>query len=178
MEGFLNRLWSEVDKAISVRECDVFSYLPTDGDPFVGRGVLWSFNYFFYNSAMNRVLCFMCTATSKWNQERSRTPGRLGNRGSGHAFGRNDDDSGSDDVRFSGNGSPYNLSSPPVSPRVGVRHHAVEAAEELAKRAERERLEMMGLTSPSQELEDEDDEGGYDVADRSEPDDDEEGEGD
>eukprot|EP00946_MAST-07B_sp_MAST-7B-sp1_P001374 g1374.t1 len=155
MEGFLNRLWSEVDKAINVRDCEVFSYLPTDGDPFVGRGVLWSFNYFFYNSAMNRVLCFMCTAESKWNQERSRTPGRLEHGGGrGNVFGRND------------------LSSPPVSPG-GGRINAVEDEVDLAKRAERERLEMMGLTPSFQEFEDEDDEGGYDVADHSDRDDDE-----
>ena len=44
---------------------------------------------------------------------------------------------------------------------------------DLAKRAERERLEMMGLTPSFQEFEDEDDEGGYDVADHSDRDDDE-----
>jgi len=81
-------LWNEVDRAISLRQCQVYSYLPADGDPFCGAGVLWSFNYFFYNKDLNRVLCFSCAAVSKWSQNdtdpssgrhsRSSTPGRMG----------------------------------------------------------------------------------------------------
>jgi hypothetical protein len=67
VEGFLNQLWSEVDKAIQVRQCQVYSYLPADGDPFCGDGVLWSFNYFFYNHDLNRVLCFSCKSDAKWS---------------------------------------------------------------------------------------------------------------
>lgn len=164
-EGFLNTLWAEVDKAINVRQCDVFSYLPTDGDPFVGRGVLWSFNYFFYNSELHRVLCFTCIATSKWNQVRSRTPGRLGNR-SINGFDRNGGDS---DDFLSRNGSPFDDFSPPASP--GGR----SSASDLANLAEQERLRMLGFPTFHHEARDEendDGEEGYDVADLSDPEDD------
>ena len=43
-------------------------------------GVMWSFNYFFYNNELNRVLCFSCTAQSKWSgsaMSGRRTPGAL-----------------------------------------------------------------------------------------------------
>jgi hypothetical protein len=80
VEGFLNQLWSEVDKAIQVRNCSVYSYLPADGDPFCGDGVMWSFNYFFYNHDLHRILCFSCIARSKWSYTSGRrTPGALKN---------------------------------------------------------------------------------------------------
>ena len=81
VEGFLNQLWSEVDKAIQVRQCQVYSYLPAEGDPFCGPGVLWSFNYFFYNHELNRVLCFSCIADSKWGSDPS--PRNIRDRPSG-----------------------------------------------------------------------------------------------
>ena len=42
----------------------VFSYNPDlDSDPYGEEGSLWSFNYFFYNKKMKRILFFTCRAT-------------------------------------------------------------------------------------------------------------------
>ena len=35
------------------------------GDPFEVEGSLWSFNYFFYNRKLKRILFFTCSSTSK-----------------------------------------------------------------------------------------------------------------
>ena len=40
------------------------SYNPDlDSDPYGEEGSLWSFNYFFYNKKMKRILFFTCRAT-------------------------------------------------------------------------------------------------------------------
>lgn len=39
----------------------VFSYNPDlDSDPFGEEGSLWSFNYFFYNKKLKRIVFFTC----------------------------------------------------------------------------------------------------------------------
>ena len=128
VEGFLNQLWSEINKAIQVRDCQVYSYLPADGDPFCGDGVMWSFNYFFYNNDLNRILCFSCTAQSKWSDSGGRrTPGALDKNNNNNAFGSFS--SGSQMMSPTGsfviddrtpNGSP--LPSPSTTPGGGLRN--------------------------------------------------------
>lgn len=45
--------------------CYGCSYNPDlDSDPYGEEGSLWSFNYFFYNKKMRRILFFTCRATS------------------------------------------------------------------------------------------------------------------
>ncbi|KAL9976182.1 hypothetical protein ACROYT_G013450 [Oculina patagonica] len=58
-------LWAAIDEEINLAECDIFSYNPDlDSDPYGEEGSLWSFNYFFYNKKMKRILFFTCRATS------------------------------------------------------------------------------------------------------------------
>ena len=65
-ESFLEVLWKTIDAAIEVFDCDVYSYKAvTEGDPFTDDGNLWSFNYFFYNKKLKRILYFSMHATSK-----------------------------------------------------------------------------------------------------------------
>ena len=46
--------------------CCGCSYNPDlDSDPYGEEGSLWSFNYFFYNKKMRRILFFTCRAT-RW----------------------------------------------------------------------------------------------------------------
>jgi hypothetical protein len=66
--GFLKILWDALDDAISVRECEVFSYLVDDADPKAVTGDLWSINYFFFNSSMNRMVYLKCVANSKFRK--------------------------------------------------------------------------------------------------------------
>jgi len=64
--GVLDELWAAVDDAVSLRDCDVFSYVPDyDSDPF-SEGVLWAFNYFFFNKALKRIVYLSCVARSAY----------------------------------------------------------------------------------------------------------------
>jgi hypothetical protein len=66
--GFLKILWDALDDAINVRECEVFSYIVDDEDPKAVTGDLWSINYFFFNSSMNRMAYLKCIANSKFRK--------------------------------------------------------------------------------------------------------------
>ena len=58
-------MWSTIDEEIVLRDCVVYSYNPDlDSDPYGDEGCLWSFNFFFYNVKMKRVLFFTCKAQS------------------------------------------------------------------------------------------------------------------
>lgn len=63
---FLESLWSSIDEAITIKECDVYSYQSDlENDPFGEQASIWSFNYFFYNKKMKRILYVSCRAVSK-----------------------------------------------------------------------------------------------------------------
>lgn len=65
-------VWSEIDSAIQLRNCLVYSYLSDLSDDPLSEGQMyewreglrtsWSFNYFFYNKELKKVLFFACTA--------------------------------------------------------------------------------------------------------------------
>mmetsp|Transcript_26855 Transcript_26855/g.42149 ORF Transcript_26855/g.42149 Transcript_26855/m.42149 type:complete len:228 (+) Transcript_26855:87-770(+) len=68
-QSLLDEIWSSVDEVIQIRECEVYSYIPDlEGDPF-SDGNLWSFNYFFHNKSMKRIVYFTCMAESLSNDE-------------------------------------------------------------------------------------------------------------
>ena len=57
-------LWTSIDEEILLRDCDVYSYNPDlTSDPFGEEGCTWSFNYFFYNKKLKRIVFFTCRAT-------------------------------------------------------------------------------------------------------------------
>lgn len=63
---FLESLWSAIDEAIAMKECDVYCYQSDmETDPFGEKASIWSFNFFFYNKKMKRILYFSCRAISK-----------------------------------------------------------------------------------------------------------------
>eukprot|EP00879_Flechtneria_rotunda_P003987 GHRR01004227.1.p2 GENE.GHRR01004227.1~~GHRR01004227.1.p2 ORF type:complete len:240 (+),score=62.72 GHRR01004227.1:2343-3062(+) len=64
--SFLDTLWSSIDEAIDLKECDVYSY-NSDGetDPFGEKATVWSFNFFFYNKKLKRILYIGVKAVSK-----------------------------------------------------------------------------------------------------------------
>jgi len=73
-ERFLDCLWSAVDEAVELKECDVYSYQSDhENDPFGEKGSVWSFNYFFYNKKQKRILYFSCRGLSKSAVELSAT---------------------------------------------------------------------------------------------------------
>lgn len=56
-----DKLWEVIDKEIGMSQCDIYSYTPDmRSDPFSEDGCLWSFNYFFYNKKLKRILFFTC----------------------------------------------------------------------------------------------------------------------
>lgn len=58
-------LWAAIDDEITLRDCDVYSYNPDlSSDPFSEDGCIWSFNYFFYNKKLKRIVFFRCRASS------------------------------------------------------------------------------------------------------------------
>lgn len=73
----LGNLWAAIDNSITLAESIVFSYVPPtqseDDDPLaflpqtlVGescQSYLWSFNYFFVNKHLKRILLFSCVET-------------------------------------------------------------------------------------------------------------------
>ncbi|KAL4457419.1 hypothetical protein ABPG75_012284 [Micractinium tetrahymenae] len=73
-EPLLDNLWSSIDEAICLKECDVYSYKSDmETDPFGEKGSVWSFNYFFYNKKLKRILYFSCRGLSKTAVELSVT---------------------------------------------------------------------------------------------------------
>ncbi|XP_075704682.1 repressor of RNA polymerase III transcription MAF1 homolog, partial [Rhinoderma darwinii] len=65
-------LWDAVDEEICLSECDIYSYNPDlDSDPFGEDGSLWSFNYFFYNKKLKRIVFFTCRSISAYTYKRA-----------------------------------------------------------------------------------------------------------
>lgn len=58
-----------VDQEIALDECDTYSFNPDpDNNPFMEEGHLWSFNYFFYNRSLKKILLFAVYAYWKENR--------------------------------------------------------------------------------------------------------------
>ncbi|XP_010247334.1 PREDICTED: repressor of RNA polymerase III transcription MAF1 homolog [Nelumbo nucifera] len=61
----LESLYKTLDEVVKLAECEIYSYNPdSDGDPFLERGAIWSFNFFFYNRKLKRVVSFRCCCLS------------------------------------------------------------------------------------------------------------------
>jgi len=60
------KLWSTLETEIRLKECDIYSFCPdSDTDPYAEQGNIWSFNYFFYNKKLRRVVFVTFRAMSK-----------------------------------------------------------------------------------------------------------------
>lgn len=56
-------LWTAINDEINLSECDIYSYNPDfNSDPYGEPGCLWSFNFFFYNKKLKRIVFFTCRA--------------------------------------------------------------------------------------------------------------------
>ncbi|KNA26014.1 hypothetical protein SOVF_001270 [Spinacia oleracea] len=61
--SLLEDLYKALDEVVKLSECEIYSYNPdSDADPFLQRGAIWSFNFFFYNRKLKCVvsLRFCC----------------------------------------------------------------------------------------------------------------------
>lgn len=64
-EGVAHAVWGAINEAITEKDTDVYSYNPDrESDPFGEDGCLWSFNYFWYNKSLKRILFFRGRALS------------------------------------------------------------------------------------------------------------------
>lgn len=61
----LESLYKAFDEVLKVGECEIYSYCPDcETDPLLEKGAIWSFNFFFYNRKMKRVVSFRCCCLS------------------------------------------------------------------------------------------------------------------
>lgn len=64
-KALLPAFWAAIDDEISLENCAIYSYnSDLCSDPFGEDGCLWSFNYFFYNKKLKRIVFFTCRASS------------------------------------------------------------------------------------------------------------------
>lgn len=64
-----DKLWLTLNSEIDLMECDIYSYNPDlVSDPFGEDGSIWSFNYFFFNKKLKRIVLFTCRALSPFSQ--------------------------------------------------------------------------------------------------------------
>ncbi|NXR21588.1 MAF1 polymerase, partial [Cinclus mexicanus] len=104
-------LWDAVDEEISLAECDIYSYNPDlDSDPFGEDGNLWSFNYFFYNKRLKRIVFFTCRSVSGYTYTRPDTGNELdmdlgeGDTDTGKGDGGDREGGGIEEDRWAGAG--------------------------------------------------------------------------
>ncbi|KAJ2620766.1 RNA polymerase III-inhibiting protein maf1 [Coemansia sp. RSA 1694] len=58
-------MWDSIDSIIEIDDCDVYSYMPAmESDPYEDEGPVWSFNYFFVNKSLKRIVFFTCRCIS------------------------------------------------------------------------------------------------------------------
>jgi hypothetical protein len=59
----LNSLWRSMDTAVTMHECELYSYSP-DPSSDLAQGHVWTFDYFWYNRPQKKVLYFAASAES------------------------------------------------------------------------------------------------------------------
>lgn len=92
-KAFLENLWSAIDEAVDLKDCELYSYQSDmDTDPFGEKATVWSFNFFFYNKKMKRMVYLSCRAVSKLSAEKEVTE-----ESSKYIYNSDDDDDGATD---------------------------------------------------------------------------------
>ncbi|KAJ7943050.1 Repressor of RNA polymerase III transcription, partial [Quillaja saponaria] len=57
--SLLETLYKALDEVLKLAECEIYSYDPdSDADLLVETGAIWSFNFFFYNRKLKRIVSF------------------------------------------------------------------------------------------------------------------------
>ncbi|CAA6654535.1 unnamed protein product [Spirodela intermedia] len=88
-DSLFDSMSKAIDEVVRLDECEIYSYSPGfDGDPFLEKGAIWSFHFFFYNRKLKRVISFRCCCLSNLAEE-------------GFLAGGASDDGDEDDAIFS-----------------------------------------------------------------------------
>jgi len=64
-QSLSGKMWSVLEEEIRIRECDIYSYIEGEADPFSEDGNIWSMNYFFFNKKLRRLVFLTCRCVSK-----------------------------------------------------------------------------------------------------------------
>lgn len=65
-DQFHPQLWATIDQEIQIADSAVYTLITEpESDPFAEDGNVWSFNYFFCNKKVKRILLFTCRAQTK-----------------------------------------------------------------------------------------------------------------
>jgi len=78
--GFLGKMWESIDQVITLQDAHVYTFVPpeqSDELSFLTQTLveddsatpLWSFNYFFVNKQMKRILFFCCVETMQHSDQ-------------------------------------------------------------------------------------------------------------
>ncbi|XP_004238864.1 uncharacterized protein [Solanum lycopersicum] len=63
--ALLETLYKALDEVVKVAECELYTYNPeADADPFLEKGAIWSYHFFFYNRRLKRVVSFRFSCVS------------------------------------------------------------------------------------------------------------------
>lgn len=63
--SLLESMSKAIDEIVKLGECEIYSYNPDfDGNPCLESGAIWSFNFFFYNRKLKRIVSFRCCCLS------------------------------------------------------------------------------------------------------------------
>lgn len=88
------QMWSMIDKEMSLKDCAIFSYQPTD-DPFdEEEGAIWALHYFFFNKDLKRVCYLYVRGVPVMSQSPTLRPQALLSRRGTQTWGEDDDDVG------------------------------------------------------------------------------------
>eukprot|EP00227_Mantoniella_beaufortii_P012426 CAMPEP_0197606020 /NCGR_PEP_ID=MMETSP1326-20131121/44214_1 /TAXON_ID=1155430 /ORGANISM="Genus nov. species nov., Strain RCC2288" /LENGTH=243 /DNA_ID=CAMNT_0043173873 /DNA_START=84 /DNA_END=811 /DNA_ORIENTATION=- len=59
--SLLTTLWSSIDRAVGLKECDIFTFVGDQPDEEEATPNLWTFNYFFVNRSRKEIVYFSCS---------------------------------------------------------------------------------------------------------------------
>nr|XP_009391648.1 PREDICTED: repressor of RNA polymerase III transcription MAF1 homolog isoform X1 [Musa acuminata subsp. malaccensis]XP_009391649.1 PREDICTED: repressor of RNA polymerase III transcription MAF1 homolog isoform X1 [Musa acuminata subsp. malaccensis]XP_009391650.1 PREDICTED: repressor of RNA polymerase III transcription MAF1 homolog isoform X1 [Musa acuminata subsp. malaccensis] len=63
--SFMDSMTNAIDEVVKLKDCEIYSYNPDfEGDLSLEKGAIWSFNFFFYNKKLKRVVSFRCCCFS------------------------------------------------------------------------------------------------------------------
>ena len=64
-------VWTAIDETVSIADCDVYEFRPEEEgtDPYGDEAILWSFQYFFFNRKMKRMVYLTARAISPLDRD-------------------------------------------------------------------------------------------------------------
>ncbi|KZV53976.1 hypothetical protein F511_37039 [Dorcoceras hygrometricum] len=61
----LETMYKALDEVVKLAECEIYSYNPAaEADPFLEKGAIWTYHFFFYNRKLKRVVSFRFSCLS------------------------------------------------------------------------------------------------------------------